>query len=142
MVPLNEYSIRATSNELSRYQFVQQRLRLLQIARLEPLCKPAVHGSKQFARLQHLTPVAPEARGARSSALGGQQCRGDGCPFRRKISSCRLAVCLPIPITGIVEIALNAVQVSVYPCAVRAFAVGDNQVRFIPIVFAYPPKRR
>jgi hypothetical protein len=43
---------------------------------------------------------------------------------------------------GIVEIALNAVQVSVNPCAVRAFAVGDNQVGFIPIVFAYPPKRR
>jgi hypothetical protein len=43
---------------------------------------------------------------------------------------------------GIVEIAFNAVQVSVNPCAVRAFAVGDNQVRFIPIFFAYPPKRR
>src|ERR1700735_3013263 len=41
---------------------------------------------------------------------------------------------------GIVEIAFNAVQVSVNPCAVRAFAVGDNQVRFIPIFFAYPPK--
>jgi hypothetical protein len=48
---------------------------------------------------------------------------------------------VPIPITGIVEIALNAVQVSVNPCAVRAFAVGDNLVRCIPIVFACPPKR-
>jgi hypothetical protein len=35
---------------------------------------------------------------------------------------------------------LNAVQVSVNPCAVRAFAVGDNLVRCIPIVFACPPK--
>ena len=48
---------------------------------------------------------------------------------------------MPIPITGVVEIALNAVQVSVNPRAVRAFAVGDNLVRFIPLVFARPPKR-
>jgi hypothetical protein len=31
---------------------------------------------------------------------------------------------------GIVEIALDPVQVSVNPCAVSAFAVGDNLVRF------------
>ena len=28
------------------------------------------------------------------------------------------------------------------PCAVRAFTVGDHLVRFIPIVFACPPKCR
>ena len=83
-----------------------------------------------------------QVREARSGALRGQQRRGDGCPFRREIAGCRRAACLPIPIMGIVEIALKAVQVSVNPCAVRAFAVGDNQVRFIPIVFAYRPKRR
>jgi hypothetical protein len=91
--------------------------------------------------LPHLTRATPEVRKARSDALGGQQRRGDGCPFRRKITGCRRAACLPIPITGIVDIAVNAVQVSVNPCAVRAFAVGDDLVRFIPIVSACPPKR-
>jgi hypothetical protein len=37
-------------------------------------------------------------------------------------------------------IALNAVQISVDPCEVRALALGDTMVRFIPIVFACPPK--
>jgi hypothetical protein len=91
--------------------------------------------------LLHLALVTPEPCEARSGALGGQQRRGDGCPFRRKITGCRPAACLPIPITGIVEIALNAVQVGVNPCAVRAFTVADNLVRFIPIVFACPLKR-
>ena len=76
-----------------------------------------------------------------ADALGGQQHRGDGCPFCRQITGCWRATCLPIPIIGIVEIALNAVQVSVNPRAVRAFAFGDNLVRLIPIVFACPPKR-
>ena len=101
----------------------------------------AVYGSLEFARLPHLALVAPEAREARSGALGGQQRRGDGCPFRRKITGCQRTACLAIPITGIVEITLNAVQVSVNPCAVRAFAVGDNLVRCIPIVVACPLKR-
>jgi hypothetical protein len=122
-------------------QLVQQRLRLLQIARVEPLSEPPINRSKQFERLLDVALVAPEPREARSGTLGGQQRRGDGCPFCRRITGCRRAACLPIPITGIVEIALNAVQVSVNPCAVRASAVGDNLVRFIPIVFACPPKR-
>ena len=53
----------------------------------------------------------------------------------------RLAACLPIPITGTVEIALNAVQVSVNPRAVTAFAVGDNLACCVPIIFACPPQR-
>jgi hypothetical protein len=99
---------------------IEQRLRFPQIERIETFGEPAVDRSKQFARLLHLALVTPEAREARSDALGGQQRRGDGCPFRRKITGCRRAACLPIPIIGIVEIALNAVQVSVNPCAVRA----------------------
>ncbi len=99
---------------------IEQRLRFPQIERIETFGEPAVDRSKQFARLLHLALVTPEAREARSDALGGQQSRGDGCPFRRKITRCRPAACLPIPIIGIVEIALNAVQVSVNPCAVRA----------------------
>ena len=84
--------------------------------------------------------VRPHHFGRFSDALGGEQ-RRDGCPFRRKISGCGLAACLPIPITGIVEIALNAVQVSVNPCAVTAFAVGDNLACCVPIIFACPPQR-
>jgi hypothetical protein len=36
---------------------------------------------------------------------------------------------------------INAVQVSVDPCAVRALALGDNLMHLTPIVFACPPKR-
>jgi hypothetical protein len=38
-----------------------QRLRFLQIARVEPLSEPPVNRSQQFARLAHLALVAPEA---------------------------------------------------------------------------------
>ena len=40
---------------------LQQRLRLLQIARVEPLRKPPVNRSKQFACLLHLALIAPGA---------------------------------------------------------------------------------
>ena len=46
----------------------EQRLRLLQIARLEPLRKPPVNRSEQFARLLHLALVAPETREAHGGA--------------------------------------------------------------------------
>ena len=42
-------------------QLLQQRLRFLQIARVEPLREPAVDRSQQFARLPHLALVEPEA---------------------------------------------------------------------------------
>jgi hypothetical protein len=45
----------------SRRQLLQQRLRFLQIARVEPFGEPPVNRSQQFARLQHLALVAPEA---------------------------------------------------------------------------------
>jgi hypothetical protein len=74
-----------------------------------PLREPPVNRSEQFARLLHLALVALKGVRPVLDALGGQQRGGDGCPFRRKITGCRRAACLPIPITGIVEIALNAV---------------------------------
>ena len=40
---------------------LQQRLRLLQIARVKAFSEPPLNRSKQFARLVHLTLVAPEA---------------------------------------------------------------------------------
>ena len=49
-------------------KFSEQRLRLLQIARVEPFREPAVDRSKQFARLLRLTLVAPEAREAHGCA--------------------------------------------------------------------------
>jgi hypothetical protein len=45
----------------STRQLVEQRLRLFQIARVEPLRKPPVNRSQQFACLLHLALVAPEA---------------------------------------------------------------------------------
>src|ERR1700722_714478 len=46
-------------------QLLQQRLSLLQIARVEALSEPAVNRSKQVARLLRLTLVTPETREAR-----------------------------------------------------------------------------
>src|ERR1700748_163408 len=53
---------------LSLRQLLQQRLRLFQIARVETLREPPVHGSEQFARLLRLALVAPEACEARGGA--------------------------------------------------------------------------
>src|SRR5262245_46795514 len=61
----------------SRRQFVEQRLRLLQIARVEPFREPPVNRSKQFARLMHPALVAPEAR----EAHGGAEFPGLGLLF-------------------------------------------------------------
>jgi hypothetical protein len=47
---------------------VEQRLRVLEVARVEPLGKPPVDRSEQFASLLRLALVAPEPRKARSSA--------------------------------------------------------------------------
>src|SRR5262249_5717591 len=47
-------------------QLLQQRLRLLQIARIEALSEPPVNRSQQFARLLHLALVAPEVCHAHS----------------------------------------------------------------------------
>ena len=50
----------------SRSQLIEQSLRFLQIARVEPFGEPAVNRGKQFACLLYLTLVAPEAREAHS----------------------------------------------------------------------------
>ena len=49
-------------------QFLQQRLRLLQIERVEAFREPAVDRSEQFARLLPLALVAPEPRHAHRRA--------------------------------------------------------------------------
>jgi hypothetical protein len=63
----------------SRRQLLQQRLRLLQIARVEPLSEPPVNRSQQFARLLHLALVAPEA----CKAHGGAEFPGFGLLLAR-----------------------------------------------------------
>jgi hypothetical protein len=57
-------------------QFVRQRLRLLQIAHVEPFSEPPVNRSKQFARLLHLALIAPEAGEA----------HGDGAPSQSRMN--------------------------------------------------------
>ena len=52
----------------SRGQLLQKRFRLLQVARVEPLCEPAVNRSQQFPRLTRLALVALETRKAHSGA--------------------------------------------------------------------------
>ena len=53
---------------LLRCQLIEQRFRLLQIARVEAFSEPGVHWRKQFARFLDLTLVAPEAREAHGGA--------------------------------------------------------------------------
>ena len=59
---------------MSGVQLVEQRLRLFQIARIEPLRKPPINRSQQFARLLRLALVAPEA----GEANGGAEFSGLG----------------------------------------------------------------
>jgi hypothetical protein len=66
-------------NWLSGVQLVEQRLRLLQIARIEPLRKPPVNRSEQFASLLLLALVTPEAR----KAHGGAEFPGFGLLLTR-----------------------------------------------------------
>jgi hypothetical protein len=54
------YNKRVTING-SHDQFIEQRLRLFQITRVESFSEPAVDRSKQFASLLHLVLRAPEA---------------------------------------------------------------------------------
>ena len=51
-----------------RRQLLEQRLRLLQIVRVEPFGEPAVDRSEQFAGLLRLALVTPEARHAHRGA--------------------------------------------------------------------------
>jgi hypothetical protein len=55
-------------NWLSGVQLIEQRLCLLQIARVEAFSEPAVNRSKQFASFLHLALVPPEARKAHGGA--------------------------------------------------------------------------
>jgi len=54
--------------DFSRSKFVEQALSLLQIARVKPFSKPAVHRSEKLASLLPLALVAPEARHANCGA--------------------------------------------------------------------------
>jgi len=65
---------RPFQNWLSGVQLIEQRLRVLQIARIEALGETPVNRSQQFARLLNLAPVAPEAR----KTHGGAQFPGFG----------------------------------------------------------------
>jgi hypothetical protein len=61
-------------------QLLQQRLRLLQIERVEALREPPVHRSEQFASLLHLALVTPEA---------GEACRSAEFPGFCLLLACR-----------------------------------------------------
>src|SRR5262249_22773841 len=71
-------------------QCVEQRFRLLQIARVEALSEPAVHRSEQFASLLHLALVTPKAGEAHGGAEFPGLClllTGDGeCAVERDSS--------------------------------------------------------
>jgi hypothetical protein len=52
------------SEDFQGNQFVEQRLRLLQIARIKPFSEPAVDGSEKLTSLISLPLIAPEPRHA------------------------------------------------------------------------------
>ena len=56
------------SGDFLRCQLLQQRLRVLQIARVKPFGKPPVDRSEQFTSLLRLALVAPEPREAHGGA--------------------------------------------------------------------------
>src|SRR5215813_7388118 len=70
---LKEAASRRKCVRLSLRQLLQQRLRLLQIARVKTLREPPVNRSKQFARLLRLALVAPEAGETGGSAKFEQE---------------------------------------------------------------------
>ena len=95
---------RARSRVAYEASSAKQRLRLLQIARVEPFSEPPVNRSQQFARLLHLALVAPEAREAHGGAefpgfgllLAGDGERALEIRFRfRRIRLGRLAARFP-----------------------------------------------
>jgi hypothetical protein len=63
-----------SSDKPSRRQLLQQRLRFLQITRVEPFREPPLNRTKQFARLLRLALVTPEA----GEAHCGAEFRGFG----------------------------------------------------------------
>jgi hypothetical protein len=65
---------RAICGSCSSRQLVEQRLHVLEIARIEALGEPPVNRSQQFARLLHLALFTPEPR----KAHGGAQFPGLG----------------------------------------------------------------
>src|SRR5580693_2258763 len=73
--PISDIAIcrrRAICGSSSSRQPVEQRLRVLQIARIEALGEPPVNRGQKFARLLHLALGAPEA----GEAHGGAKFKG------------------------------------------------------------------
>src|SRR5262249_23574908 len=78
-------------SDSSRRQLLQQRLRLLQIERIEALGKPAVDRSEQFASLLRLPPITPEPRHAHRCAQFQRLCL---LPAGDCISALEISFCL------------------------------------------------
>src|SRR5215831_12346418 len=74
--------------------------------------------------------------------LRGEERLRDALVFSLKRARCRGLSGLPVPIAGVLEIALNAMQIGVHPGAVLAAFVHDDLVCLIPVVLAGPPERR
>ena len=65
----------------------------------------------------------------------------DGVPFRLEGSRCRGAPRLPVPITGVAEIALDAMKIGVDPRAIAVLMRHDDLMRAVPVVLRCPPQR-
>ena len=65
-------------NKPLRRQLLEQRLRFLQIARVESFRKPPVNRSQQFARLLRLALVNPKAREVQGCGLWSHLTSTDG----------------------------------------------------------------
>src|SRR5215831_3438829 len=76
---------RAICGTRSCRQFVEQRLSIFQIERVEAFSEPAVDRSKQFARLLHLALITPEASEAHRCAQLPGFCLLLTCDSKRAI---------------------------------------------------------
>ena len=114
----------ASNNPLHR-QLLQQRLRLLEVERVEPLSEPPVHRRQQFARLLHLALVTPETR----EAHGGAEFPGFGLLFAGdRESALEMRFCFG----GVglrqhqSDFASNAIDLSLPPPFLGCFYVGNR----------------
>jgi hypothetical protein len=82
---------------------------------------------------------APSDRSWLSRSVVNQR-GNDFIPLRCELLDRWFAARLAIPISGIVQIALDAMQISVDPGAILALPVHDDPMRFVPVAACRPPQ--
>ena len=77
----------------------------------------------------------------RLAAIALQKRRSDFVPFRGQFVRRGFTMRPAIPMAGIIQIAFDAVKISVHPGAIAAVLVHDDLMRSVPVVVGRPPQR-